>query len=598
MRPLSQAAVLVLLLAVTPAVLGAEHNGDSRIDPRTVPKWANEIGPVPAYSKAASPVDVDVSAFNAQVLPPGFPETPVFGYGGQAVDSATGAPLGYVRGYPGPSFVVAPGETLKVKWTNRITAVPHLFPVDPTLWDGPFDAQTSVPIVAHVHGSASPSASDGHPDAYWTAAGQRGPTYSSAEATGTDSAVFVYPNAMKPTTLWHHDHVAYMTRLNVLAGMAGFYIIKHPVEASVLPSGPYEIPIVMQDRTFRADGSIYIEKEGDNPSVHPNWNPEYFGDVVVVNGKAWPNLQVARGAYRFRMLNGADSRFFDLALVRGDSNTTVPFTMIGTDGVFRYSPATLSSILLAPGERADIVVDFSPFPPNTKLYWRNSAPAPFPDGDPVDPETTRLVMRFNVAAAIGVTLNSYVSNPTLAGPFPNLPAPTVRRQIVLTEAVGENGPTGLFINGLPFEVAATEFPKLGGTEDWMFINPTQDTHPMHIHLVQFQIASRQKFRAEDYLKDWQRLNEADELPLSSAPRPLDVTPYLQGNPEPAEIAEQGWKDTGKAPPGYVTIFGVRFTGTRGEAFPFNATAGPGYVYHCHILHHEDNAMMRPFVPVA
>lgn len=448
---------------------------------------------------------------------------------------------------------------------------------------------------------------------------------STEEPTSSDSAVFVYPNDMPAATTFYHDHTMGLTRLNVLAGMAGFYLIKDPSESATLPSGKYEIPLALQDRTFNTDGSIHLNSNGINPDLHPNWNPEYFGNTIVVNGKVWPNLQVDRGAYRFRLLNGADSRFFDLTLVNEAApGVQVPWTMIGTKaGFLARAVPNAGPLLMAPGERIDLLVDFSAFAAGTKLLLVNKARTPYPSGDLPDPATTGQVMRFTVGTAAGIKMPNLagIQNPNLVGTFPTLAATNLKRNIVLTEIQGVNGPLGALFNGLSYMSPATEIVTQGSTEDWIIINLTADTHPIHLHLAGHQLVSRQNFDADAYQAAWLSLNNASvPFPNGFAVKSLDPTPYLQGTPIGPAVTEQGWKDTTKANPGQATIIRVRFAKKDGKPFSFDPTIGAGYVAHCHILSHEvswiefetcfprlcgadrlivcqDNDMMRPLVVV-
>ena len=215
------------------------------------------------------------------------------------------------------------------------------------------------------------SDSDGHPDAWFTHDGRCGPGYV--------SSTYTYPNTQEPATLWYHDHALGMTRLNVYAGLAGFYLLreekpgkkKYSEQRLKLPEGDYEIPQVIQDKMFNSDGSLLFANEGLNPDVHPYWAVGFFGDVIVVNGKVWPNLDVERRQYRFRILNGSNSRFYNLKLSNG-----MEFIQIGSDGGLLKHPARLTSLLLAPAERADILVNFSDIEPGTSIRLLNDAAAP------------------------------------------------------------------------------------------------------------------------------------------------------------------------------------------------------------------------------
>ena len=592
------------------------------LDPLTIPKYVTQlvIPPVFVPDEVTDPdtsevishsYSIDMTQFQQQILPPPFNATTVWGYGGDARDAVTGEPLGYVRHSPGATFDAVRGIPVDVEWVNMITGT-HMFAVDPTIhWADPNnmgmpmlpyppfppgfpDAQTNIPLVTHLHGGEVQSTSDGGPDAWFTASGTHGPSYYTTAPTTPDATVYNYPNGQPPTTLWYHDHALGMTRLNVMSGLAGFYLLSDPSDAvaPLLPTGKYEIPLAIQDRSFNSDGSLWFPAEGINPDIHPYWFPEFFGNTIMVNGVVWPNLDVDQGQYRFRILDGSNARFYTLSLSNG-----MPFTMIGSDGGYLQAPATLTSLTIAPGERADILVDFSGLANGTKITLINTAPTPYPDGVPADPATTGQIMQFTVTAAPGeapATLPTTL-NPTLppAAAFPTLHPTVPRRILVLKELMGALGPLAVLLNGQPYDAPVTELPRLGTTEDWVIVNLTMDTHPIHLHLIQFQLVSRQTLNAAAYDAAWQALNGAP--PYATQPTTLNVATYLTGPPQPPPPAERGWKDTVQMNPGEVTTIRVRFAPLDDSgSYPFDATVGPGYVWHCHILDHEDNEMMRPY----
>jgi spore coat protein A len=283
----------------------------------------------------------------------------------------------------------------------------------------------------------------------------------------------------------------------------------------------------------------------------------------------------------------------------------MPFTVIGSDGGYLQRAATVTSLTISPGERYDILVDFSAVPLGTKIIMKNTARAPFPGGPPADPQTVGQIMQFTVKASsanpgAAAPVLPAALNPTLpAGVFPTLAAPPATQQRVRTlfEVMGPAGPLLVTINGQPWDGVFTETPKNGTTEDWIIVNLTGDTHPIHIHLATFQLVSRQKFQANKYTKDWLALNAAGDMPpfpVNYVPVNLDPTAYLQGKAAPALPTEMGWKDTVQMNPSEVTIIRIRFLQQDGSAYPFDPSQGPGYVWHCHIVDHEDNEMMRPY----
>ncbi len=584
------------------------------LDPKTIPKYVNELvrppvlKPVVAKDPSTHEVlshnyTVFVTELKEQILPCGFPETLVYGYKGIVKNGSC------ISSSPGPTFEAVKGIPVHVQWVNNLTN-PHFLPVDPTLhWANPNNmptpeppflpfppgyplAQSPVPVTAHLHGGEVRSDSDGGPDSWFTAG---------EEKTGISfiKSRYTYPNMQEPTTLWYHAHALGITRLNVVAGLAGFYLLRDPNNdiEPLLPSGKFEFPIVIQDRSFNEDGSLLFPNVGVNPDVHPYWVQDFIGNAIMVNGKVWPNLDVERRQYRFRFLNGSNSRFYNLKLSNGQS-----FIQIGSDGGFLQSPVTLNEVLLAPAERADILIDFSMLKPGTKIIVWNDAIAPFPGGDPPDPETTGQIMQFTVKESKSITP---MPLPPILNDIPIL-VPDVPKQVLTLNVVnGEMGPLELLLDGQKWASPITELPIVGSTVDWEIANVTRATHPIHVHLIQFLIVNRQKFDSERYLADWLVLN--GEPPLQHPTIPLPVEPYLIGDPIEPDLNEQGWKDTVRMNPTEVTRIRLRFTPQSvksGESkpglnqFSFDPTFGPGYVWHCHILDHEDNEMMRPMKVVS
>jgi FtsP/CotA-like multicopper oxidase with cupredoxin domain len=279
----------------------------------------------------------------------------------------------------------------------------------------------------------------------------------------------------------------------------------------------------------------------------------------------------------------------------------MPFTQIGSDGGYLKTAVNLTELTIAPGERADILVDFSALPIGTKVILTNTAKAPSPAGTAADPQTTGQIMQFTVTGAGGPPFPTLppVLNPTLAGAaFPALPAPSVTRILTLQEIMGPGGPVEILLDGQKWSNPTSEKPKNFTTEEWVIVNPTADTHPIHLHLVQFQLAGRQAFQVKKFQTAWMAANNLTMMmPLMNATIPVDPTPYLQGKPIPILPQEQAWKDTIQMRPGEVTRIRVRFAAQDGTPFKFDATSGPGYVWHCHIIDHEDNEMMRRYTVI-
>ncbi len=522
---------------------------------------------------------------------------------------------------------------------NGLTNVGNPLPGSPP-GTAPLNAQTPVPLVPHLHGAEVESNFDGGPDAWWTNGGLRGKYYAtsgtSTTAVPNNAAIYYYMNAQEANSLWYHDHALGITRINVMSGLAGFYNLREP--ASTVPGttpntfdrylngvftyGVNEIPLAIQDRTFRTNGEFWYPEVGLNINTHPYWFPEFFGDTIMVNGLVWPNLDVTPGWYRFRLLDGSNARFYTLTLKDQVTGLKVPFIKIGGDGGYLTAAVPMTSITIAPGERADVLVDLSAITPGTTILVENKAKAPFPNGAQPTKSSAGSIMQFTVKATTDPTWTNGVQGAT--GPItlpaslnPALPGavwPTIdplvypvvkTRFITLNEILGPAGPLMALINGQYYWGDATENATVGTTEDWYIINLTGDTHPIHTHLATFQLVSRQNFDVAGYQAAWLALQKDPQqngklvtppFPGYYTPVPLDPstpTNFMKGKITLATPEEMGWKDTIQVHPGQVTVLRIRFLQQDGTPYPFNPTAGNGYVYHCHILEHEDNEMMRP-----
>lgn len=634
----------------------------------TIPKYVDALPEFSRVARANGTLPLTISNENhiAQVLPAsiypaGVPGTEVWAY--KIVENAPG---GRTLGPYYPAFTIEAqrGTPTNVTYQNNLTATPTLYrfiTVDQTIhWADPLGTGMSmsaypsdgpVPVVTHVHGGEVESRYDGGPDSWFTpgtlppfikgSAGSPAPGQAIAGPAWNAgvSENYVYPNLQEAATIWYHDHALGATRLNVYAGLAGFYLIRDWAnERPDLPGGPsdtsivYETEIAIQDRMFDTNGQLFFPDIGINME-HPFWVPEFFGDTIVVNGKSWPYMVVEPRRYRFRLLNGSNARFYNLSF---DNNMT--FYQIGTDGGLMNRPAKGKSLLLAPGERADVIVDFAGLSGNILL--KNNARTPFPNGLPVDPATTAEIMQFRVGPG-PVADPSY--NPAIPGSSPRVAGtvtqlltngagalapgvvPTVTRRLTLNEVMGMGGPLEILVNNSEYVAPVTENPANGATEIWEIVNMTVDTHPMHLHLVQFQLLNRQRFQKNLYQRVYDKmfpggLNPADGLtypkgvfmPGYGPPNPYgtaaggaiggnpNINPFLSGTimkPAPNEI---GWKDTIRMNPNEVARVVVRWmptdvpAGNPGSFTTINPTTGPGYVWHCHIVDHEDNEMMRPY----
>jgi spore coat protein A len=332
--------------------------------------------------------------------------------------------------------------------------------------------------------------------------------------------------------------------------------------------------------------------------------PEFFGDTPVINATAYPNLNVEPRRYRFRLVNGTQARFLNLSLPYQQENgdRRLPFYVIGMEqGLIPGRPAAVQEFLLAPGERADIVVDFSKVPFGTRLLLQNDAPAPFPDGGEVElPDLMRILVTLPLSSrdTTADPAKGHLVLPPLSGSLlPTIAAATPRRQIVLKELLDmvDYTPIEVKLNERHFDEPVEEKPHKGSTEVWQFINLTPDAHPMHMHLVKFQVLNRQRFWA-DY-SAWIAAGRVAGKEPDVNGADASGSPYLVGPAHAPAPHERGWKDTAIAYPREVMRVVAKFDLPTGapEAMP----EGPAeYVYHCHILEHEENDMMRPFEVVS
>jgi len=592
------------------------------------------------------------------------------------------------------------------------------FGVDPSAntYSGP------IPAVVHLHGGEVPPVLDGGPDSWVTSTSGGGPLlsghgYYSLGVTQGPNATFPgftyrYPNTQQAAPIWFHDHTLGATRLNVYAGLAGGYIIQDPQPGNPNFPGPANlpagrtgeplIPLVLQDRMFDTNGQLFFPADSaggilwtTNPE-HPYWVPEFIGDTIVVNGKAWPTVGTAAAPlpsrrYRFLFLNGSNARTYELWLVDAVTGRSgPPLWVIGTDGGYLNTPAKIdpnaganNRLTIMPGERYDVIIDFNDpvyraSNPSGQLIMRNSARTPYPKGGTVNPRTTGQIVKFFVAAPTGAADSSYDPAAAAPGtlravPIETLGTAALTRQLTLNEvmALGKtvtDPVTGLTVTypGGPLEVVLnntkwdgmrlnpatnqfeqipgtslpeshpavpgggavdyyySEFPVEGSTEIWEIVNITADAHPIHLHAVQFQILNRQNLNVNRFLKRYaaafgglvleaygppylyDNSNNPDfphdnsnnhDFPDVVGGNP-DVTPFVQGPLLAPKPQEAGWKDTAVSLPGQVLRIKVRWapqdaTVTGKNYYPFSPDGGHGYVWHCHIIDHEDNEMMRP-----
>ncbi len=642
------------------------------LDPLLVPKYQTPMLIPPVMPRAGTirqqggkPIDyyeISVKQFPQQILPEGLPATTVWGYG--AVSSASKRGL-LLHNAPSLTIETMWNRPVRVKWINDLVDasggyLPHLLPVDQTLhWANPPGGDAGrdsrpdltgmatpgpytgpVPIVTHVHGAVGVGdESDGYAEAWYLPAAGNIPAGHATEGTwydffagkaetkfgaqwGSGFAIFQYPNDQRESTLWYHDHTLGMTRLNVYAGPAGFFLVRGGPEGdkaildsrfgttAVLP-GPaprendkfppnktyYEIPIAIQDRSFNVDGSLFYpdtraffdEIAGPfipDTDVSPIWNPEFFGNMMMVNGNTWPFQTVEQRRYRLRFLNGCQSRFLILDF---DQIPGVEVWAIGNEGGFLTAPVNLTAtngnrLLMGLAERADLIVDFTNVPVGNYVLGNVGPDEPFGGGVPgvdfpvADPESTGQVMEFRVVPALA-------PDPTTPPQFLQLPAITPLPTETLTRPLALLEELSAFFADAPAETLlgtvggdpnlapgvwtkrlwadpVTENPAVGDTEVWELYNATADAHPIHIHELAFEVVNRQDIFVDEGTQE------------------VQVVPGSV--PLPPESWETGFKDTVTAYPGQVTRVKATFH-TPGQ-----------FVWHCHIVEHEDNEMMRPY----
>ena len=460
-----------LLLGGTGRALAQMGGGGATASPYVTP-FQRPL-PIPAVLTPTSTdlyvdrYDIRMQAADMEIIPG--THTRIWGYAGQ---------------FPGPTIEARRGRKVVVRWVNGLPEN----------------------MVVHLHGGHTRPEFDGHPTDYI--------------APGTAKR-YEYTNRQLPSTLWYHDHTMDLTAPHVFKGLAGFYLVRDDFEDALpLPKGPNEICLCIQDRRFNADGSL-------NYSLSGMMDRTFVGDTLLVNGAVQPYLSVGTRKMRFRILNGSNARFYQLALSSGRS-----FIQIGTDGALLPRPVSRTSMRLAPGERVDVIIDFSSYTVGTKVLLQNTAGS----------GRTASIMRFDVTKS--VSDDSTV--PTTLRPFAAIDPASATVARVFTLSMGMAGQW--FINGRAFDPNRIDAsPRIGTTELWTFRNTSSMAHPMHLHALHFQV--------------------------------LDVNGVLPG----PTAGYAGWKDTVVVPASGTVRVLARFAGSPGV-----------YVQHCHILEHEDRGMMSQF----
>lgn len=669
------------------------------IDPTTIPQF---VDPLPHFAAGlrvnakaggnllikAVPVQ-QVALSTGTVLNNGTigvtPNAGLGNYAAYAISKDGGTTFGPAM-WPAQTIETRQGFPLKVQYRNDLFGVKYSdfnILADQTLMMKGYELtgdpltepyNGDIPMVVHLHGGEMPSNSDGGPNAWFTPGyALLGPAFEY-----NASSLSTYPNMQEATTLWFHPHDDGLTRINVYTGLAGYYFIRGADEEAahlpgwtgdskvqeVTPAGKTatfngtntylpEIELGIQDRMFNTNGELFWPVDPPNPELHPFWTPEFVGDVMVVNGKSWPYLSVAPRKYRFRILEGCNARFLNMWLVDANGNPGPVINVVGGEGGLLASPVRLDpalgqTLLMAPGQRYDVVIDFTGLPANATYTLMNDAGAPFPDGDPVIPGLTDRIMQFVVNGKIvnGKDKSVLPKNLRPVTPLVKLTdfsgnlttgvTPAVKRQLVLNEVSTDGGPAAALINNAFFDVelalpdaplkfgGPTEIPVEGTTEIFQIINISADAHPIHIHLTQWQLVSRQAIDVAGYSDAYAAAWSTRGLPEypegqgypggAGSPYPYTdlndddavggnpaISTFLVGPIMPAGPEEWGWKDNVIVNPGEVTTFITRLAPTDRPVnaapaqllYPFDPSEGPGYVWHCHIVDHEDMSMMRP-----
>ena len=389
--------------------------------------------------------------------------------------------------FPGPTIVSRSGRPTVVRQVNRL----------------------GVPTVTHLHGGNTPSGSDGYPVDLLLPEGGTAQHQHDAMggAVATGSREYTYPMRQRAATLWYHDHRMDFTGAQVWRGLAGFHLVHDDEEDALpLPRGERDVPLMIADRSFKADGALWYpatDPTGTSPGVAGDYMGGVLGDVICVNGVAWPSFEVVAARYRFRILNASNARRYDLAL-----EPAAAITQVGSDGGLLASPIRHANLEIAPGERFDVVIDFAAYRPGTRVTLVNRAGT----------GRTGQVMRFQVTRK--VRDDSTVPN-TLAD-VPPLPRATGTYDRLWSFARAGDG---WLINGQRFDPRRMDAdPALGRTEVWRVV--TDLRHPVHIHLSPFRVLSRS----------------------GGAPGAYDA----------------GWKDTVDLRPGEYADLAVRFEQHRGR----------------------------------
>lgn len=505
---------------------------------------------------------------------PDLPSSPALAYGGE--------------GYLGPTLEAEVGRATTVAYRNDIADNPFAADVDTSLHGLSDHDRTDVPTSLHLHGGSTPPESDGHPEL--------------TQRRGQE-LVHRFPNGQEASALWYHDHAMGVTRLNLYAGLAGMYLLRDQYDTGAvgnpigLPAGEFEIPLVLQDKIFTESGRQSVRSYVLAPQG--TWDVATPGDVGVVNGKVWPELEVARGLYRFRVLNAASFSVWNLYF-----GNRMRFWVIGMEGGLLDAPVPTDHVRLGPGERADLVVDFGGLAAGDTVELCNDEPVPLG----VAQRGVRVMprfCRFLVGSARGFTApvpETLRGRPGGPSRLAEIERPQRVRNVSvmqLSDPLASPSIT-MSLNNLHYTTEDIEMPRQGTVEQWNIVNITAEPHPIHLHLVMFRVLGRQAI-------DTAGLMESHPIPAVGTRWTPDPDPFVLG-PQSAPMPwENGSKDTVIADPNSVTRIVVRFPTADELGFDPDAVFGAGthhhgdhaaplqgYVWHCHMLDHEDHDMMLKY----
>ncbi|MFZ2175077.1 MAG: multicopper oxidase domain-containing protein [Rhodococcus sp. (in: high G+C Gram-positive bacteria)] len=592
-RALVRGAVVVAGLAVTPAAV--RGSGRATAQNPELPRPLMFRSPRLEPFRDAMPIPPSISGSTIEIASrttshrfhQDLPHSPALGYGGMD--------------YLGPTIEARAGAETVLHYRNEIGTHPFVADMDTTLHGMSEATRTDPPTSMHLHGGVTPPEFDGHPELI-TRPGQ-GYTYK-------------FPNRQPATQLWYHDHAMAITRTNVYAGLAGMYLLRDNFDTGLadnplgLPSGRHEMPLVLQEKIFTDNGAQSLRSTPIVPEGR--WEGGAVGDVGVVNGKAWPELEVDRGLYRFRVINAASYSVWNLYLSNG-----MRFWVIGAEGGLLDAPVPATHVRLAPAERLDILVDFGQLDPGTYVELRNDEQPPAQAAQ-IGAVAMPLFCRFKVGTARGFTgpvphtLRGGRRQPSL---LPPVEQPQSFRNLTVSQPFDLRLPPSIMtLNNLRFSSDDIEMPRQRTVEQWNLINVTGDPHPIHIHLVNFRILGRQPL-------DSFRYTVTNPQPPVGVRWTPSAESYLLGPLIPPQPWESGWKETVRLDPYSVTRLIVRFPTADELGFDPDARFGrspgahgghaaghggsdlqgsdlQGYVWHCHILDHEDHDMMLKYRTIA